>query len=143
MGVPVVAFIIVAAAFLLIVLGIGAVGIRRLHLRRILGTFEASMCHPPGRWRMGVCRYTDTHLEWLRLFSLSPVPRYRFVRSALVLKGRRAATDEERLRVPPGTVIAVIEYRGEDVLMAMTLDVYAGLSSWLEAGPVVGIGTWR
>jgi hypothetical protein len=25
----------------------------------------------------------------------------------------------------------------------MKFDAYTGLSSWLEAGPVIGIGTWR
>jgi hypothetical protein len=25
----------------------------------------------------------------------------------------------------------------------MRFDAYTGLSSWLEAGPVIGVGTWR
>jgi hypothetical protein len=29
------------------------------------------------------------------------------------------------------------------VLLAMKFGAYAGLSSWLEAGPHTGVGTWR
>ena len=65
-------FIALAAFFGLLVLATALFWVRRTQLRRTLGTFDASICFPPGGWRMGVCRYTDTHLEWLRLFSLQP-----------------------------------------------------------------------
>jgi hypothetical protein len=137
------AFIVLAAGFLLLGFVTGAFGLRRYQLRTALGTFDASVRLPHAGWRTGVCRYSDKHLEWLALYSLSPRPRYRYVRSALELTGWRQPAEAEKSRIQPGAVVVVFNYRGEEVLMAMRYDVYAGLSSWLEAGPVVGIGTWR
>jgi hypothetical protein len=37
----------------------------------------------------------------------------------------------------------MLRHDKQELLLAMSFDVYAGLSSWLEAGPVIGIGTWR
>ncbi|MFZ3416001.1 DUF2550 domain-containing protein [Arthrobacter sp. 3Tela_A] len=136
-------FIALAAFFGLLVLATALFWVRRTQLRRTLGTFDASICFPPGGWRMGVCRYTDNHLEWLRLFSLSPRPPYRFLRSSLELKGWRQPTEAERARIQPGALVVTLEYEGRELHMAMKYDVYTGLSSWLEAGPVIGIGTWR
>jgi Protein of unknown function (DUF2550) len=136
-------FIVLAALFLLLVLALLAFGMRRYQLRRTLGTFDASICLLPGSWQMGVCRYADKHLEWLRLFSLSPRPRYKFLWSSLELKGWRQPTEEERPRIQPGAIVVMLSYEQQEVLLAMSFDVYAGLSSWLEAGPVIGIGTWR
>ncbi|MGG5751734.1 DUF2550 domain-containing protein [Zafaria sp. Z1313] len=136
-------FAILAAALLLILMALGAMGLRRFQLRRALGTFDASISTAPGRWMMGVCRYGENHLEFLRLFSVSPVPRRRFVRSSLELRGWRDPLDEESGRIQPGSVVVTLDYRGESVLLAMDYGAYTGLSSWLEAGPVVGVGTWR
>jgi Protein of unknown function (DUF2550) len=136
-------FAILAAVFLLLVLALIAFGVRRYQLRRTLGTFDASIAMLPGSWQMGVCRYTDTHLEWLRLLSLSPKPRYRFRRSSLELQGWRQPTEAERAKIQPGAIVVMLTHEKQDLSMAMTFDVYAGLSSWLEAGPVIGIGTWR
>ncbi|HEY8294026.1 MAG TPA: DUF2550 domain-containing protein [Micrococcaceae bacterium] len=136
-------FIAIAALFLLCVLTLCLFGVRRFQLRSALGTMDASICSPVGRWQMGVCRYQDAGLEWFRLLSLSPVPVYRFRRHALELVGRRRPTESERTKVQPDVVIVTLRYEGTEVLMAMKFDAYAGLSSWLEAGPVIGIGTWR
>lgn len=137
------AFITLAVIFALLVLAILAFGLRRLQLRGALGTFDASICFPPKGWQMGVCRYTDMHLEWLQMASLSPRPRYRYLRSSLELKGWRQPTEAEKRRIQPGAIVVTLDYEGQELLLAMKFDVYAGLSSWLEAGPVVGIGTWR
>nr|WP_085940442.1 DUF2550 domain-containing protein [Arthrobacter crystallopoietes] len=131
------------AVFVLLILALLAFGMRRYQLRRALGTFDASICLLPGSWQMGVCRYADQHLEWLRLFSLSPRPRYKFRRSALELKGWRQPTEEERPKIQPGAIVVILKHEEQELLLAMNFDVYAGLSSWLEAGPVIGIGTWR
>jgi hypothetical protein len=136
-------FAILAALFLLLLLTLLAFGLRRYQLRRALGTFDASICMLPGSWQMGVCRYADKHLEWLRLFSLSPKPRYRFRRSALELQGWRQPTEAERAKIQPGAIVVMLRHDQQELLLAMSFDVYAGLSSWLEAGPVIGIGTWR
>ncbi|MBG6181280.1 DUF2550 domain-containing protein [Arthrobacter sp. CAN_A1] len=138
-----IAFITLAAVFLLLVLAILAFGLRRFQLRGALGTFDASICFPPEGWQMGVCRYTDHHLEWLRMASLSPRPRHRYLRSSLELKGWRQPTEAEKRSIQPGAVVVCLDYEGQEILLAMKFDVYAGLSSWLEAGPVIGIGTWR
>jgi hypothetical protein len=40
-------------------------------------------------------------------------------------------------------VVVELQYEGKKFLLAMKFEAYAGLSSWLEAGPVIGVGTWR
>jgi len=138
-----VTFIGLAAVFGLLVLVIVAFLLRRYRLNRALGTFDSSIRLPPQGWRVGVCRYTDRNLEWLSLLSLSPRPKFRFLRSSLIVEGWRAPTEAERVRIQPGAIIVQLTYEGESVDLAMKYDVYAGLSSWIEAGPVIGIGTWR
>ncbi|WP_287931203.1 DUF2550 domain-containing protein [Arthrobacter sp.] len=143
MNEPGIPFIVLAAIFLLVVITLCLFGVRRFQLRRALGTVDASICVSGNRWQMGVCRYQESDLEWFRLLSLSPLPHRKMVRSSIELVGRRQPTEAERTRVPPDVVIVKLSYKGEDVLLAMKFGAYAGLSSWLEAGPVVGIGTWR
>jgi hypothetical protein len=135
--------ILIAAVLGVLVLMVGAFILRRYQLGRTLGTFDASIRFPSKGWRMGVCRYTDMHLEWLRLMSLSPVPPYRYLRSSLELKGWRQPTEAEAGRLLPGSIVVLLTHEGSEFELAMKYDVYAGLSSWLEAGPVIGIGTWR
>lgn len=117
--------------------------IRRFQLRGALGTIDASILYGESRWMMGVCRYQNSRLEWFRLFSLSPRPRHVFRRSALELLGRRQPTEQERALVQTESVIVSLRYEGREVLLAMRFEAYVGLSSWLEAGPVIGVGTWR
>lgn len=136
-------FIILAGLFLLVVVTLCLFGVRRLQLRRALGTIDASIALAGNRWAMGVCRYQESDLEWFRLLSLNPVPVRKMVRSQIVMIGRREPTEAELTRVPPDSVIVMLEYQGQSVLLAMKFGAYAGLSSWLEAGPVIGIGTWR
>ncbi|NYE94797.1 hypothetical protein FHU41_001018 [Psychromicrobium silvestre] len=136
-------FFIIGLLFLLVILSLCLFGIRRFQLRRALGTVDASICLADNRWRMGVCRYQDKDLEWFRLLSLSPRPRYTFRRSGLEVLGRRAPSELERPLVQPESVIVMLRCQEQEFKMAMKFDAYAGLSSWLEAGPVVGVGTWR
>ncbi|WP_427018484.1 DUF2550 domain-containing protein [Pseudarthrobacter sp. P1] len=140
---PGIAFIVLAGAFLLVVLTLCLFGVRRFQLRRTLGTVDASICTSGNRWRLGVCRYQATELEWFSMISLAPRPRYRFRRSSIELLGRRKPTPGEIPKVAPDVVIVSLRHEGQELKMAMKFDAYAGLSSWLEAGPVVGIGTWR
>lgn len=139
-GFPVAAL---AAVLLLLLLTLVALGVRRYQLRRTLGTFDASLCHAPGKWEPGIGRYADKHLEWMRLLSLSPRPRRRYLRSSLELNGWRQPTEQESTKIQSGTVVAMLSYEGQDLQLALNFEVYAGLSAWLEAGPVIGIGTWR
>ncbi|AMB40980.1 DUF2550 domain-containing protein [Arthrobacter sp. TES] len=136
-------FIALAAAFALLVFSLCLFGVRRFNLRRALGTVDASICIAGNSWQMGVCRYQDMELEWFRLMSLSVVPKYRFKRSSLELLGRRKPTEEELVQVQPDVVVVELQYEGKKFLLAMKFEAYAGLSSWLEAGPVIGVGTWR
>lgn len=138
-----VTFVVLAAVFGLLVLTIGAFLHRRFRLSRALGTFDASIRLPSSGWRVGVCRYTDRNLEWLSLLSLSPLPRFRFLRSSLEVDSWRVATEAEKVRIQPGAIIVQLTHEGESFDLAMRYDVYAGLSSWIEAGPVIGVGTWR
>lgn len=140
---PGLAFIVVAGIILLVVVTLGLFWARRIHLRRALGTIDASICLGENRWQMGVCRYQQSELEWFRLLSLNPLPQRRMTRSRIELIGRRSPTEAELTRVPPETVIVELEYDNKRVEFAMKFGAYAGLCSWLEAGPVVGIGTWR
>lgn len=140
LGMP---FIALAGAFLLVVVILCLFGVHRMTLRGTLGTVDASICTANNRWAMGVCRYQESVLEWVRLLSLSPLPARTMQRSKIVLVGRREPTELELTRVPPEVVIVVLSYEGREVLLAMKFGAYAGLSSWLEAGPHIGVGTWR
>ena len=136
-------FIVLATVFALLVFALCLSGVRRFNLRRALGTVDASICVAGNSWQMGVCRYQDNDLEWFRLASLSVRPKHTFRRSSLELIGRRQPTETELVKVQPESVIVELRYEGRDVLLAMRFDAYTGLSSWLEAGPVIGVGTWR
>lgn len=139
-GIPV---IILAVALLLLLMMLGAMGVRRHQLRRALGTFDASISTASGKWMMGVCRYTGTDLEFLRLFSVTPVPLHRYARTSLELIGWRESEGEERIRIQPGAVVVDLNAGGVPILLAMDYGSYTGLRSWIEAGPVAGVGTWR
>ncbi|WP_211882715.1 DUF2550 domain-containing protein [Pseudarthrobacter albicanus] len=136
-------FIVLATVFALLVIGLCLSGVRRFNLRRALGTVDASICTAGNSWQMGVCRYQDKDLEWFRLASVSVRPKHTFRRSSLVLLGRRKPTESELPKVQPDSVIVELRHEGQEVLLAMRFDAYTGLSSWLEAGPVIGVGTWR
>lgn len=140
LGIP---FIALAVIFGLVIVALCLFGVRRMMLRRALGTVDASICMTDNRWAMGVCRYKESGLEWVRLLSLSPVPARTMARSKIVLVGRREPSEIELTRVPPEVVIVELSYEGRTVLLAMKFGAYAGLSSWLEAGPHTGVGTWR
>lgn len=136
-------FIVIAGIFLLAVITLCLFWARRIHLRRALGTVDASINSGDSRWLMGVCRYQESDLEWFRLLSLNPRPQLKMLRSSIELIGRRDPTESELTRVPPDVVIVELMYQGKTVSLAMKFGAYAGLCSWLEAGPVIGIGTWR
>ena len=140
LGIP---FIVLAGLLLLVVLSLCLFGVRRMHLRRTLGTVDSSMCLRGNRWSMGVCRYQESNLQWLRSFSLSPIPVKTLARNRIVLVGRREPSETELTRVPPSTVIVMLDYEGTQILLAMKFAAYAGLSSWLEAGPQPGVSTRR
>ena len=140
LGIPV---LIVLAALLLVLMFLGAMGVRRIQLRRTLGTFDASISTAPGKWMMVVARYGAGELEFLKLFSVSPIAVHKFSRGSIALNWWRKPAEEEKHLVQPGSVIVMVTYEGREILIAMDYGTYNGLSAWLEAGPVAGVGTWR
>lgn len=92
---------------------------------------------------MGICRYQQDSLEFLRLFSISWVPARTFVRSDLTIQGWREPEESERARLVPGAVVVQLKCKDEEFQIAMKYGAYNGLSAWIEAGPAVGIGVWR
>lgn len=140
LGIPV---LIVLAALLLVVMFLGAMGVRRIQLRRTLGTFDGSISTTPGKWMMVIARYGAGELEFLKLFSVSPIPVHKFLRSSIEINGWRKPEEAEMHLVQPGSVIVMMTYEGREISLAMDYETYNGLSAWLEAGPVAGVGTWR
>ncbi|HCJ53661.1 MULTISPECIES: DUF2550 domain-containing protein [Glutamicibacter] len=130
---------------LLILIGIamffGAMAVRRIQLRRTLGTFDASILAPNGKWIMAIGRYGGARLDLLRFFSVSPIPSFVIERRGLDITGRREPTDEEASRIPPGFIIVMLDRNGEELLLAMDYRDYTGFSAWLEAGPIAG--SWQ
>lgn len=120
-----------------------AVGVRRSQLRRTLGTFDASLRMEGARWAPGICRYADHRLEFLALLSVSPIPVERFERTSLELHGWVEADPKDRSRIPADAVVVRLSSGERAFDLAMSYAAYTGLSSWLEAGPVAGVGTWR
>lgn len=140
----VVVVLIALAVIALLAIGfLGAMGVRRSQLRRTLGTFDASLRPADGSWVRGICRYADHHLEFLRLASVSPIPAWRFARAGMELKGRRDAEPGERSRLPAGSIVVSLGTDHGPIDLGMSYEAYTGLSAWLEAGPVAGVGTWR
>ncbi|MGP9031631.1 DUF2550 domain-containing protein [Glutamicibacter mysorens] len=130
---------------LLILIGIamffGAMAVRRIQLRRTLGTFDASILAPSGKWIMVIGRYGGAHVDLLRFFSVSPVPSFVIERRGLDITGTRQPTDDETSRIPPGFIIVMLVRSGEELLLAMDYRDYTGFSAWLEAGPIAG--SWQ
>ncbi|ALQ31167.1 DUF2550 domain-containing protein [Glutamicibacter soli] len=124
-----------------IVMFFGAMAVRRIQLRRTLGTFDASILTPKGKWMMVIGRYGGGHVDLLRFFSVSPIPSFVVERRGLDVTGWRRADEQEALRIPPGFVIVELTRNGEPLLLAMDYRDYTGFSSWLEAGPIAG--SWQ
>lgn len=133
---------------------LGAMKVRRTQLRRTFGTFEGSYCRMPSettasgaqRWVAVVFRYEQGTLQALRLFSVSPLPMLSLTRTSLEIRGWANAGEAAgpAPRVPRNESIVVeLDSDHGRIALAMTYADYTGLSSWLEAGPVAGVGTWR
>lgn len=116
-------------------------GVRRFQLRRTLGTFDASIRTPTGRWVLCIGRYGGAHVDLLRFFSISPVPAFVIERKGLDISGWRRAEEEERGKIPPGFIIVALQRRDETIELAMDYRDYTGFAAWLEAGPIAG--SWQ
>jgi hypothetical protein len=124
---------------LVVLLGLIALGLRRVALRRGGGTIDLSLRlrrRARGRgWALGVGRYDGEHLLWYRVFSFAPRPRRTLPRGQLVVVGQRRPSGPEALALLSGSVI--LECRGPDggVELAVGSDALPGFLAWLEATP--------
>ena len=129
-----------AGVLLLLVLVYGLVLVfRRRWLSRLGGTFEFSVrvrSVRAGRgWILGVGRYTGDNLEWFRIFSLAPRPRYRYQRAELEYVGRRDAEGVEAYSLYSGHIVVTCRTPTGLLEVAMSPDALTGFLSWLEAAP--------
>jgi hypothetical protein len=124
---------------LLLVIAYGAcLMVRRRVIARHGGTFELShrvRATRPGRgWLLGVGRYSGSTLEWFRVFSLSPLPKRTWERTALVYAASRVPQGAEELALYPDHL--VVECRTPDgalVELAMAPQSLIGFQAWLES----------
>jgi hypothetical protein len=123
---------------LLLLYGLALV-VRRRVIARHGGTFEFSVRVRSGRagrgWVLGVGRYTGGHLEWFRIFSLSPRPKRVWARQTLTFVERRQPEGVEQLSLYPGHVVIRCETPAGGVELALGSSSLMGFQSWLESGP--------
>ena len=126
MGHPVWATAGAAAVVVLLLTGVFIVRLRRLAGR--VGSFECALRRPGrSRWMSGIATFGGDSVEWTRLVSLSPRPRYHFDRADIEL-------GEVRHRGVDGRIVDVdCTYRGEHYDLAMVEDSHSAMVAWLES----------
>jgi hypothetical protein len=133
-----------AGAVLLLIVCFGLLlVVRRRVISRNGGTFELSVrvrpaqsSGPAGRgWVLGLGRYDGGTLQWFRLFSPVPRPRYEWKRDELALRGHRQPTGAESMALFSGHVVVECETFVGRMELAMSPSALTGFQSWLEAGP--------
>jgi hypothetical protein len=130
----------VAGVVLGIVLLYGiALIVRRRVLARHGGTFELShrvRTDKSGRgWVLGLGRYTPDTLEWFRIFSLNPRPKYVWQRADMVYVDRRDPGGVEQLSLYPDHVVIRCTTSSGDLELALSQEALMGFQAWLEASP--------
>jgi hypothetical protein len=136
----VVPLVALAAAALLLLVGVGAFTVRRYLLIRAVGSFDCSMRRPDaqhvaGGWMPGVARYEQDRLDWFRVFTMSPRPSRSLIRGRLIILDRRVPQGPEVYAVVPGWVVVQCAYGSHMVELAMSEPAYSGLATWLESAP--------
>ena len=138
---PVWEWIADSAGFVLVLLLLYAVVlvVRRRWISRHGGTFEFSVRVRSGRagrgWVLGVGRYTGDDLEWFRIFSLSPRPRFVYRRGELEYVGRRDADGVEAYSLYTGHIVVSARTPAGMLEVAMSPEALTGFLAWLEAAP--------
>lgn len=119
----------VAAGGATVLVGLVAAFFLRLRLLAgRTGSFECALRMPgERRWTSGIATLTEDAMEWSRLISLRPRPRYRISRDDIEL-------GQMRHRAGGGPVIEVeCRYRGHRVELAMVEDSHSAVVAWLES----------
>jgi hypothetical protein len=129
-----------SGVLLLAVLGYGLVLVaRRRWISRHGGTFEFSVRVRSARagrgWVLGVGRYTVDGLEWFRIFSLSPRPRFVYCRADIEYVGRREPERAEAYSLYSGHIVVTCRTSAGLLDVAMSPDALTGFLAWLEAAP--------
>lgn len=127
---------------LVIALVVGLIGTLIVRRRVVAGrrrTFDLSVCRQAGPstqgWVIGVGSYSANSLDWYRTFSLAWWPRYRFVRSDLIVLERRDPVGSEAFALDDGDVIVNIQHPSGVRQLAMSPSALTGLLAWLESSP--------
>ena len=113
--------------------------VRRRVLARRGGTFELShrvRTDKAGRgWVLGLGRYESQSLEWFRIFSLNPRPKYVWQRADLAYVDRRDPGGVEQLSLYPDHVVIRCTTSEGDLELALSQEALMGFQAWLEASP--------
>lgn len=121
---------VILAVLALVIVSVAISRLRSLGHR--VGSFECAVMlvgpsHPsPVR---GIAHYGVGRLDWWRRWSLSPTPAESWSRNALEVVARDLYEDSDDLYLVRCT------YQGEDLVLVMSVQAYAGLTSWLESAP--------
>jgi len=91
-------------------------------------------------WRLGVARYTPSHVQWFRLFSAAAGPKFTFARRGFDVVARRRPRAFELHAIPYGAVVAscrAVTAAGEtlEFELAMSEAALTGFLAWLESAP--------
>jgi hypothetical protein len=74
-------------------------------------------------------------LEWFRIFSLSPRPRFVYARDSLEYVGRRDPEGPEAYSLYSGQIVVACRDPSGLIEVAMSPEALTGFLAWLEAGP--------
>lgn len=124
-------------ALLLVLVGLaGALASRRRVIARRPGSFAclwSAVPDVPSSRVVGVAQFGHKRLAWFRVLSLSPRPVHSWSREALEVLERHGLDEVG----PSGRALVRVlcRHEGQEFVLVMSASAYAGLVSWLEAGP--------
>ena len=126
-------------AFVLGLVGLGLLALRRRFITRRGGTFDCSLrlkegAHGKG-WVLGIGRYDDDKFEWYRVFSYSTRPRRVYVRRELQVLDNREPTGVEVFSLLAGAIVVRCRNSEGPLELAMDRDSLTGFLSWVESAP--------
>ena len=103
------------------------------------GTFEFSVRVRSARagrgWILGVGRYTGDALEWFRIFSLAPRPRFTYSSLRAGVRRPREPSGVEAYSLYSGHIVVTCRTPSGLLEVAMSPDALTGFLAWLEAAP--------